>query len=75
MDAVVKEEGEDRRVGNERVRSDILGVRLGSFIPGMYSSIGSIAAVSVESKADISRKRERRDRITGTEWTAHTSEQ
>jgi hypothetical protein len=30
VDAVVKEEGEDRRGGNERVRSDILGVRLGS---------------------------------------------
>jgi hypothetical protein len=29
VDAVVKEEGEDRRGGNERVRSDILGVRLG----------------------------------------------
>jgi hypothetical protein len=27
---VVKEEGEDRRDGNERIRSDILGVRLGS---------------------------------------------
>ena len=62
MDTVVKEEGEDRRVGNEWVRSDILGVRLGSFIPGMCSSIDSIAAVSVESKADISRKRERREK-------------
>jgi hypothetical protein len=30
VDAVVKEEGEDRRDGNERIRSDILGVRLGS---------------------------------------------
>jgi hypothetical protein len=30
VDAVVEEEGEDRRGGNERVRSDILGVRLGS---------------------------------------------
>jgi hypothetical protein len=30
VDAIVKEEGEDRRGGNERVRSDILGVRLGS---------------------------------------------
>jgi hypothetical protein len=29
VDAVVKEEGEDRRDRNERVRSDILGVRLG----------------------------------------------
>ena len=29
VDAVVKEEGEDRRGGNERVRPDILGVRLG----------------------------------------------
>ena len=29
VDAVVKEEGEDRRGRNERVRSDILGVRLG----------------------------------------------
>jgi hypothetical protein len=29
MDAMVKEEGEDRRGRNERVRSDILGVRLG----------------------------------------------
>jgi hypothetical protein len=29
VDAIVKEEGEDRRGGNERVRSDILGVRLG----------------------------------------------
>jgi hypothetical protein len=28
VDAVVKEEGEDRRDRNERVRSDILGVRL-----------------------------------------------
>jgi hypothetical protein len=30
VDAVVKEEGEDRRGGNKWVRSDILGVRLGS---------------------------------------------
>jgi hypothetical protein len=30
VDTVVKEEGEDRRGRNERVRSDILGVRLGS---------------------------------------------
>jgi hypothetical protein len=30
VDAVVKEEGENRRDGNERIRSDILGVRLGS---------------------------------------------
>jgi hypothetical protein len=29
VDTVVKEEGEDRRDRNERVRSDILGVRLG----------------------------------------------
>jgi len=29
VDAVVKEEGEDRRGRNERIRSDILGVRLG----------------------------------------------
>jgi hypothetical protein len=29
VDTVVKEEGEDRRGRNERVRSDILGVRLG----------------------------------------------
>ena len=29
VDAVVKEEGEDRRGGNKRVRSNILGVRLG----------------------------------------------
>jgi hypothetical protein len=29
VDAVVKEEGEDRRGRNERFRSDILGVRLG----------------------------------------------
>jgi hypothetical protein len=29
VDAVVKEEGEDRRGRNKRVRSDILGVRLG----------------------------------------------
>ena len=29
VDAVVKEEGEDRRDRNERVRSDMLGVRLG----------------------------------------------
>jgi hypothetical protein len=30
VDTVVEEEGEDRRGRNERVRSDILGVRLGS---------------------------------------------
>jgi len=30
VDAVVKEEGEDQRDGNKQVRSDILGVRLGS---------------------------------------------
>jgi hypothetical protein len=29
VDTVVKEEGEDRRGRNERIRSDILGVRLG----------------------------------------------
>jgi hypothetical protein len=29
VDAIVKEEGEDRRDRNEQVRSDILGVRLG----------------------------------------------
>jgi hypothetical protein len=38
VDTVVKEEGKDRRGRNERVRSDILGVRLGvSF--GVYIGV------------------------------------
>jgi hypothetical protein len=67
VDAVVKEEGEDRRDGNERVRSDILGVRLGSsfrvcirveciFESSVYSSV---AVVIAELKARKNRKRER----------------